>query len=205
MGLGVNGEGNVGFMPDIGLHNVVCCGVVDVGTRQDQKYNKKKHDVIIRFVFPEITQMGDDGEYHPTLGQFYTLSIAPNSNLGKHLTLWRGKEFTDEERKRFELKTILGIPATITVGRTQNGRACVESISKPMKKHSLPEGELEFFSFEEFDGTFPDFMSENMKNFMKTSDEYQEYLHHVSGGADAQAAEEEVPASPEEFDGDIPF
>jgi hypothetical protein len=40
--------------------------------------------------------------------QNYTLSWAPQANLRIDLQAWRGKPFTEEEMRRFDLKTVLG-------------------------------------------------------------------------------------------------
>jgi hypothetical protein len=49
------------------------------------------------------------------IGSKFTLSLHEKASLRKILQSWRGKAFTPEELKKFDVTTILGKPCLITV------------------------------------------------------------------------------------------
>ncbi len=90
-------------LPETGLAKGVCVDVIDLGY-VETAYGIKEKALIIW----EINQD------HPELpGPFrvnkrYTLSLHEKANLSKDLEGWRGKAFTNEERKGFELDDLKG-------------------------------------------------------------------------------------------------
>ena len=61
----------------------------------------------------------------------YTMSLNENSALHKDLKSWRGKSFTEQELKAFDLTKILGVSCDLEVEHTSGGRAKVTSVFKP--------------------------------------------------------------------------
>lgn len=49
------------------------------------------------------------------VSQMYTLSLHEKSNLCKHLESWRGKRFTDEERRGFDVERLIGVACQLQV------------------------------------------------------------------------------------------
>jgi len=90
-------------LPETGLAKGVCVDVIDLGYVETSYGTKEK--VLI------IWEIDQD---HPELpGPFrvnkrYTLSLHEKANLSKDLEGWRGKAFTNEERKGFELDDLKG-------------------------------------------------------------------------------------------------
>jgi hypothetical protein len=50
-----------------------------------------------------------------SIGATYTLSLSEKSNLRPILQAWRGRAFTPDELKKFDVTTVLGAPCMITV------------------------------------------------------------------------------------------
>lgn len=116
----------------------VCYDVWDIGLQKTtfQGQQKVKHKIIIAF---ETTELIPDGEYQGkrmTISKRYTLSLSEKANLRKDLESWRGKAFTAEELKGFDIEKLIGANAMLSVVHNQvDGKtyANVSSISKLMK------------------------------------------------------------------------
>lgn len=100
-----------------GSHLAVCDMFVDLGV-QDTKFGAK-HKIYIRWQIPSLRiEWEKDGEKHEgpmAIGAKYTLSLSEKSNLRPMLQSWRGRAFTPDELKKFDVTTILGKPCMITV------------------------------------------------------------------------------------------
>ena len=137
------GDGGFDPVPE-GPHLARCVTIVDLGQQETtwQGKTKHQHKVYIAFEVPSVRVEWDDkeGAHHegPALiGQRYTNSIGDKSNLGKHLTSWRGRAFTEAEKEAFDLFTIAGVPCQISVVHNQSGGKTYANISGIM---GLPPG-----------------------------------------------------------------
>jgi hypothetical protein len=68
------------------------------------------------------------------VGKWYTASIGEKANLRKDLVNWRGREFTDDELKGFDVKKLLGVPCMLSLTPNDKGKVRVTGIMK------LPQG-----------------------------------------------------------------
>lgn len=100
-----------------GSHLAVCDMFVDLGL-QDGHFGAK-HKVYLRWQIPALRlKYEKDGVEHEgpmSIGAQYTLSLSEKSNLRPMLQSWRGKAFTPDELKKFDVTTVLGAPCMITV------------------------------------------------------------------------------------------
>ena len=101
-----------------GLHRAVCVDVVDLGL-QETPYGAK-HKVKLIWQVPLKNKQGERYQIRAT----YTLSLAEGSNLRRDLESWRGRAFTEEERKGFDLEKLLGVNCQLNVmhGQSAKGR-----------------------------------------------------------------------------------
>lgn len=104
-----------------GSHFAICDMFVDLGI-QDSNYNgqvKTQHKIYLRWQIPalRLKYTKDDVEHEGpmAIGSKFTLSLHEKSALRKILQSWRGRAFTPEELKKFDVTTILGAPCLITV------------------------------------------------------------------------------------------
>jgi hypothetical protein len=96
-----------------GLWDGMCIDVVDKGIVPTQW--GPKHKVQFRWVVnaePKRT----DGKPH-MISMSYNNTLDEKSNLRKMLELWRGRKFTPEELKKFDLETTLNAPCQIQVAQ----------------------------------------------------------------------------------------
>lgn len=100
-----------------GSHLAVCDMFVDLGL-QDGHFGAK-HKIYLRWQIPALRlKYEKDGVEHEgpmSIGAQYTLSLSEKSNLRPMLQSWRGKAFTPDELKKFDVTTVLGAPCMITV------------------------------------------------------------------------------------------
>ncbi len=168
-----------------GTHFAVCDQVVDLGKQRitSAMYGESvKHQVYIRWQIPaERVEWEKDGEKQSgpaVIGKTYTLSLGDKANLRKDLQAWRGKPFSPDELRGFDISKLLGAPATITVthtekdGRTYANVASLGGIPKGLDKQHA-EGELLLYD------------ADNMGSFERLSKRMQERIQ-------SQIVEEEV-------------
>lgn len=172
-----NGGGGTFEQAPVGAHVARCIGLIDIGTHHGEYEGvpNVRHQVIVKWELPN--ELIADGEFAGkpfTVSEFYTLSLSEKANLRKALTAWRGKEFTEDELKGFDLKNVLNKPCMLQVGRNKKDRAKVQAVM------SLPKG-MEapaqvnpgiYFSLSEFDGAIYEGLSEGYKRLIGQSDEW---------------------------------
>ena len=109
-------EGKTFETAPAGLHEAVCTAIAAVGPTKNS-FGTISNKVYLKFEIP--SENGDPTE----LWQMYGQSINSKSNLGAALCSWRGRQFTYEERRKFNLVNILGVSATLNIEHNEhNGR-----------------------------------------------------------------------------------
>lgn len=131
--------GSSDFVPcPAGVHQAVCCDVVDLGML-DTTFGQK-HKISIRWQVAEDMENGK-----PFLVQKrYTLSLHEKSTLRHDLESWRGRAFTEAESEGFDVETLLGANCMLNVmhkkgdkGGTFANIAAVMPLAKNMPKMSV--------------------------------------------------------------------
>lgn len=128
-------------LPSAGLHFAICFNEIDLGLQKvaTQEGEKIMGKVIVGW---EIDETITEGEYKGKrfcLWKKYTKSLHAKSNLKKDLESWRGRAFTEEEKKGFDLDNIVGKGCMLNVVHSEyNGKtyANIASIS-PMMKNAV--------------------------------------------------------------------
>lgn len=149
-------------------------GTVSENIKGDIKLLNK---VRIGWEFPNDTKVFDEskGPQPIVFSEEYTLSMNEKSNLRKMLASWRGKDFTNDEAKAFDVTALLGKSCMVNIIHKPSSTdptkiyaniGSVSSIPKGMTvpPQVLPTFELSYdnFSFDKFN-TLPDFIKEKMK------------------------------------------
>lgn len=100
-----------------GSHLAVCDMFVDLGM-QDSHFGAK-HKIYLRWQIPALRltyeKDGATVEAPMSIGAHYTLSLSVKSNLRPLLQAWRGRAFTPDELKKFDVAAFVGKPCMITV------------------------------------------------------------------------------------------
>ena len=203
MGLVAKAEEGSSFIPvPPGMHLARCYRIVDLGTQESTYMGNIKHVPRVLFQFevhsedtegkPLLTSSGEP----MTVSKTFTLSLAEKATMRRDLQTWRGKEFTKEELRGFELKNVLGQWAMITVaenesnGKTYTNIANINPVPATIKKNGLPEGknDLKLFSIEDADmGLFETF-SDYLKDRIRKSPEWERLHGSPSVGNSAPSA-----------------
>lgn len=88
-----------------GLHRAICINVFDIGYQLGYQGKPPCHQVVILW---EIEAVSPKSGQKFTVTKFYTLSLADKANLRADLVSWRGRQFTEDELKGFDLDNIKG-------------------------------------------------------------------------------------------------
>lgn len=86
-----------------GLHQAVCVDVVDLGM-VDGKFGPKRK---LKLIW-QLKAKNKQGERFQARAS-YTQSLMEGSNLRRDLEAWRGRGFTPEERKAFDVEKLIGV------------------------------------------------------------------------------------------------
>lgn len=203
-----------------GMHLARCYRIIDLGTQKSEYMGQTKylHKVMLGW---EIHGMNDDGspikmqDGRPfSIFKNYTMSWSEKANLRLDLQSWRGKPFTQEELRRFDLKNVLGAFCMVNVierpakegNKMYTNVSGVTPVPAMIKQNGLPAAvnKNELFSISEPDMEMFNAFSDNLKLKISSSPEWQK----KHGQAPApQASPQGAPAKPafDEDDSDIPF
>lgn len=160
-----------------------CYKMIEVGTVKEIILGKEKilPKIRIGWELPmELKVFNEEkGEQPLVIDKKFTLSMADKANLRIALKSWRGKDFTEDEAKSFDVTKLLGVPCMLNIIHkpSKDGTKVYEEISgiTPMPKGvDCPEQINKTFvlSYDEFDmdkfNSLPDFI----KNKMQSSVEF---------------------------------
>lgn len=133
-----------------GTYLGVCNMLIDLGLQFNEQFEKSSRKVLIGWEIPEETITIDGEEKPRLLTKRYTASLHDRAALRKDLAAWRGRDFTAEELKAFDLKNVLGASCMLSVihreyqGRTIAGIQSIMSLPKGMPKGKPADVALTF-------------------------------------------------------------
>jgi hypothetical protein len=177
------------------MHLARCYRIVDLGTQKSEWQGDVKH---LHKVMLQFEVHGEDDSGRPlvtskgepmTISKNYTLSLGEKAALRKDLQTWRGRDFTAEELRGFELKNILGVWAMLSVAKSagSNGKEytnimSVNPVLAAVKKAGLPDGfnKIGLFYIDSPDMDMFDTFSKNLKEKIQSSPEWQSRSSHAS-------------------------
>ena len=179
-----NGGGNFKIVP-AGVFVGRCYELIDLGTQTNETgmyAGKEAHKIKIGFELFGEDEEGNQlvvdvaGKEMPmTITKDYTVSLHEKASLRKELAAWRGKDFTDEEAKGFDVSRLIGAYAMINVTHKTNAqgktRANISGLSplpsalknaKPSPVHASRIFDLDNPDMEIFN-TFYEYLQETIK------------------------------------------
>ena len=128
---------------EAGSYPAVCYALVDLGDQYSQKFDKCSRQVLIMWEIPGETITIEGEELPRALSATYTNSLSKKAKLRTMLEGWRGRAFTAEELKGFDLSKLIGIGCMIGVTHTRktdgSEYAKISSVSKLPKGFTVPE------------------------------------------------------------------
>lgn len=195
------GGGNFKRVPP-GVFIGRCYSVIDLGTQHTsgQYGDKFQHKLRIGWeLFGEDDQgnpltVDVDGKDMPmTISKSYTVSLHEKAGLRKDLAAWRGRDFTDDEAKGFDVAKLLGAYCMVNVTTTEANGKTYSNVAglTPLPgalKNAKPEGvhDLVMFDLDKPDLSVFEKFHEKLQEAIKRSPEWaQKY-----GGGFTQPADE---------------
>ena len=189
--------------------------IIDIGTQTTEWMGKKKMQRKIICMF-ELHGEDNDGQPLQTaegkpliVSKRYTLSLDEKATLRKDLEAWRGKAFTQEEMRKFDLQNILGAWCMLNIierqgqnGNTYSNVSSVTPVPSVIKQSGLPQpiNKNEMFNLQKPDMAIFETFSENLKTKITSSPEWEKFQGKISI-PDATVP----PSSQLDPDEDIPF
>lgn len=184
-----------------GVHKARCVKVIDLGTQEnnyDGQVTWKRQCMVIWEVPSEVNNNGEP----LTISKFYTLSLHEKATLGQDLSAWRGRPFTEMEKKGFDISKLCGVTCFINVMEGKNGKPRVSSIMPLPKDDDIKDQyhESVVFSIDEYQkGNREEFnkLADGIRNIILRSKELQDTQDMGDGnnGADMPnlSSDEDIP------------
>lgn len=132
-----SGGGNFKRVPP-GSHMARCYSLIDLGTQrtEGQFGVKDQHKIQIGWeIFGEDDQGAPltvevDGKSVPmTIKKSYTVSLHEKAGLRRDLASWRGRDFTEEEAKAFDVSNLLGAACMLSITESENNGKTYSNVS----------------------------------------------------------------------------
>lgn len=210
MGLTVSeGAGSFELAP-AGTHTARCYRIIDLGTQPTEFQGEKKlaRKVLVQWELLGDERMSDGRPF--SVAKRYTASLHEKAQLRKDLAAWRGRDFTPEELKGFELPKVLGAFCLLNlIAVEKNGRdyvnvASIMALPKGMPK---PEGVNELLAFDlgAFDQAAFDQLSDGLQEKIIGTPEYQALKNPAPATPSQAPGTAPAPGSFDDFPDDIPF
>jgi hypothetical protein len=160
-----------------------CYQMIEIGTIHEVIMGKAVMltKVRIGWELPTELRVFDEakGEQPLVISKEYTLSLNEKSNLRKMLASWRGKDFTEEEAKSFDITVLVGIPCMLNIihkPKKSDPTSVYEEIGSisAIPKGMKPERQLnksfvlsyDAFSEDKFN-SLPDFIKQKMQGSLE--------------------------------------
>lgn len=174
-------EGGSNFLPlESGTYPARCYSMVHIGTVTEEFNGEKKQQNKVRITWELPTELKEfkrgEGEKPYVLSKEFTLSLHEKSTLRAFLKSWRGKDFTDDEAKTFDITKLLGVACMLSVGNSENNGktyANINSVSPVIKGYEVPKQfnptfELNYdnFTIEAFN-SLPEFIRKKMETSLE--------------------------------------
>lgn len=146
MSMVVKSEGNSEIKQlEPGVYTGIATSIIDLGVQENTMFgNKQRKAIIVWNIVGETVKVND--EILPrVMSKEYTMSLGEKSTLRKDLEAWRGKPFTTEELKGFDLRNILNVPCQLQInqqdknGKTYVNIAAIMAIPKGMKVEPITD------------------------------------------------------------------
>ena len=167
----------------VGSHLARLYRIIHLGTQKSEYMGQVKMLNKVKF-FWELhgdDLKTDDGK--PLIQtRNYTLSLGDKASLRKDLESWRGKSFTDDELRGFDLRNLLDKWCMVTIQHrtAQNGNTYADAVAITtgpaiVQKAVVPQGvnPCVLFDLQKFDQEVFDSLSQGLKDQIMQSAEYR--------------------------------
>lgn len=189
-----SGSGNFKRVP-AGSHIARCFSIADLGTHTTNGQYGETTNRKIRLAWEifgedennEPLTIEVDGKQMPmTINKTYTLSLGEKAALRKDLSAWRGRDFTPDELKAFDVSTVIGAYAMLNVtisesnGKTYSNVAGISPLHKSMAKPN-PVHANQLFDLDNPDMKVFNSFYESLQDYIKESPEWKAFNNAANG------------------------
>ncbi len=183
-----------------GNHAARCVSMVDMGTQPNKFDPAKPAQRKVQLAFELPDELREDGKPF-MLRQKFTLTMHEKGSLRKFLQAWRGKPFSEEEAKRFDISVLLGKPCMLNVlheqkaDKTYANIASVATLPKNMIVPAQITPTLEFsLDPASYDALVYEQLSDYLKEEIAESPEFKALQAQPVGAPNAvEVAESDLP------------
>ena len=156
-----------------GVHNARCIRVIDLGTQRNEYQGQVswKRKVMITW---EVHNK--DSEEPFEISNFYNNSLYEKANLSKDLTSWRGRPFTEDEKKGFDISNLVGKVCQLNVIEGNNGKPKVATVLPTKDEVGIQHNKSLVFSIDQYqkgDLTVFNQLREGIRNMILQSKELE--------------------------------
>lgn len=167
-----------------GNYRARCYQMIQIGTVMELINGEQKllNKVRIGWELPTEKKVfkEENGEQPYVISEEYTLSLNEKSNLRKMLASWRGKDFSEEEAKSFDITKLLGVQCMLNVIHRASKKDATRVYEKIGSVSSVPKGmnvpdqinPTTVLSYDNFDWSVYDSLPDFIKDKIKTSLEF---------------------------------
>lgn len=172
-----------------------CYQMIEIGTVTENILGEFKTLKKVRIGWELPTELKvfneEKGEQPCVISKEFTLSMHEKSSLRAALKSWRGKDFTEEEAKAFDITKLLGIPCMINVIHKQGKADPSKTYQEIAGITGVPKGivvpdqinkttclSYDAFDYEIFD-SLPDFIKDKMKGSAEYESMKQPEVHNI--------------------------
>ena len=117
-----------------------------------------------------------DSEEPFEISNFYNNSLYEKANLSKDLTSWRGRPFTEDEKKGFDISNLVGKVCQLNVIEGNNGKPKVATVLPTKDEVGIQHNKSLVFSIDQYqkgDLTIFNQLREGIRNMILQSKELE--------------------------------
>jgi len=174
---------------EAGNHVARCVQVIDLGHQTEKAFESEdtqlNHKIRITWELPNEIREWTDRETNEVksrpeiISQEFKASLHEKSKLRKLLVSWRGRDFTEDELKGFELRNVLGAPCFLNIVHAEkDGKkyANISAVTPLAKGMTCPDQitELMYFEVENFDQNLFDKLPKFIQEKLAKSEELKD-------------------------------
>jgi hypothetical protein len=176
-----------------GVHVARLIEIIDIGTQRTEWMGKVRLNQKFRATW-EVPAERTPDDRPLVISKTYTWSWNEESAMRKDLTAWRGKAFTNDDIKGFQIQTLLGRPCQLVVEHNEkNDRvfANIDRVTPLLKGVTCPEQEntSKFFDLDQPDMTVFNGLPDWLQEIIQKSPEWAA----MNSPTKSALADEEIP------------
>lgn len=200
-----------------GNYVAICYEIIHIGTVADVVMGEHKliNKVRIGWELPIERRVFDEekGLQPFAIFQKFTLSLHEKSSLRKTLASWRGRDFTEQEAKAFDITVLAGKPCMINIihkpSKADPSRihAVIGAIGPVPKGIDVPKitNPIRILSYDNFDFNLYNSLPEWLRNEVASSVEFKKIIAQSNGQEGAVQPTAGNVIADEDYSDDLPF